>query len=46
MQETKTMRADRTNENVSQEKYANVSNQNNTGRASRMPYQSTNNFER
>lgn len=46
MQETKTMRADRTNENISQEKYTNTTNQNDIGRASRMPYQSTNNFQR
>ena len=46
MQETKTMRADRTNENISQEKYTNTTNQNDMGRASRMPYQSTNNFQR
>ena len=46
MQETKTMRADRTNENISQEKYTNTTNQNDISRASRMPYQSTNNFQR
>ncbi len=46
MQETKTIRADRTNENISQEKYTNVNNQNDINRAARMPYQSTNNFQK
>lgn len=46
MQESKTMRADRTNESISQEKYTNTNTQNETNRASRMPYETTNNFPR
>lgn len=44
MQETKTMRADRTNENITQEQY--ISNNQIDGQASRMPYKSTSNFQR
>lgn len=46
MHESKTMRADRTNESISQEKYTNTNTQNETNRASRMPYESTSNFPR
>lgn len=47
MEDSKTMRADRTTENISQDKYTNTNNNTNEfNRASRVPYQSTNNFQR